>query len=159
MKSLEINYPGDGDWIMGKCEGTFDHTRDHTVALHENGVIQGGVCFTGYTGAAIALHMAGRETNWATRDFLWLVYHYAFVQLGCRKIVGSVSASNTRALSIDKRMGFVVEARLSEMYVDGSDMLILSMTKARCKYLTMIPKHYRSGHDVLDLSTVESARG
>lgn len=104
----------------------------------------GGVVFTGYLGSAITLHMAGSEDNWATRDFLWMVFHYAFVQLGCRKVMGLVSSANERALSIDIRLGFRVAAKLEDMFPDGSDLLVLVMERAWCKWLNLVPKYYRS---------------
>jgi hypothetical protein len=143
-----INHPGDGEWIMLRVGGVFNAKTDHTVAVHRDGHVCGGVVYTGYLGAAITLHMAGNETNWATRDFLWMVYHYAFVQLGVRKVLGLVSADNHRALSIDTRMGFTVEARVREVFPDGSDLLILSMDRAHCKWLRVAPKHYSSKQEV-----------
>jgi L-amino acid N-acyltransferase YncA len=100
--------------------------------------------FTGYLGSTITLHMAGVEDNWATRDFLWMVFHYAFVQLGCRKVLGLVAANNHRARSIDTRLGFREAARIYDVYPDGAALLILEMDKMACKWLKLVPKHYRS---------------
>jgi hypothetical protein len=144
MKQVLVNAPGDGDWIMLRVGGVFNCVTDHVVAVHRDGRCVGGVVFTGYLGSAITLNMAGSEDNWATRDFLWMVFHYAFVQLGCRKVMGLVSAANTRALSVDIRLGFRIVARLEDMFPDGSDMLVLVMERAECKWLKLTPRYYRS---------------
>lgn len=144
QREIHINHPGDGDWIMLRVGGVFNEKTDHTVAVHRDGRTVGGVVFTGYLGASIMLHMAGVEDNWATRDFLWMVFHYAFVQLGCRKVLGLVSSSNARALSIDARLGFIPVARVDDVYPDGSDLVILGMDKSQCKWLRLKPRHYRS---------------
>jgi RimJ/RimL family protein N-acetyltransferase len=142
-KTLRINHPGDGDWIMERVDGVFNPRTDHSLAVARDGEIIGGVVFCGYTGAAITMHMAGTDTHWGTRDFIWSVYAYAFHQLGVRKVIGLVPAGNTRALEIDLKMGFRVEARITGVYADGGDLLILSMTRAECRWLRIGPKHNR----------------
>ncbi len=140
-----IDHPGDGQWIMDRVRGLYNTITDHSVAVHRDGRVVGGVVYTGYLGASIMIHMAGNETNWATRDFLWMVFDYAFNQLGCRKLVGLVPSHNSRAISVDMRLGFRLEGRLKEMLVDpDEDLLILTMTKAECKWLRIVPKYYRS---------------
>lgn len=140
-----INHPGDGDWIMGRVGGLFNERTDQSIAVHREGRIKGGVVYTGFLGASIMLHMAGTEDNWATRDFLWMVFDYAFNQLGVRKLVGLVPSSNARAISVDLRLGFRLEGRLTEMLTDpDDDLLVLTMSKVNCKWLAIVPKHYRS---------------
>jgi hypothetical protein len=144
-----IDHEGDGTWIMDRVGGVFNPVTDHSLAVHREGQIKGGVVYTGYLHASIMIHMAGSEDNWATKDFLWMVFDYAFVQLGCRKLVGLVPAYNTRAISVDLRLGFRLEGRLTEMLPDPhEDLLILTMRKDDCKWLRIKPKHYRSGQDI-----------
>lgn len=147
-REILVNHPGDGEWIMLRVGGVFSPRTDHTIALHRDGRIAGGVVATGYLGSSIMLHMAGSEDNWATRDFLWMVFEYVFNQLGCRKVLGLVSSNNARALAVDLRLGFVIEAKLVDIYPDGADLLILSMHRSECKWLKIVPKHYRSNTKV-----------
>jgi RimJ/RimL family protein N-acetyltransferase len=135
----------DGEWVMSRVGGVFNERTDHVISLRRDGRVVGGVVFTGYLGASIMLHMAGSETNWATRDFLWMVFDYGFVQLGCSKLIGLVPSFNTRAISVDMRLGFRLEGRLTGMLTDpDEDLLLLTMTKAECKWLKIVPKYYRS---------------
>jgi RimJ/RimL family protein N-acetyltransferase len=145
FREIKINHPGDGEWVMLRVGGVFNERTDHVVAVHRDGRMVGGVVFTGYLGASIMLHMAGSEDNWATRDFLWMVFDYGFNQLGCRKLVGLVPAYNFRAVRVDEHLGFKEEARLKEMLIDPEeDLLVLTMTKPGCKWLKLVPKYYRS---------------
>ena len=143
-REVKVNHPGDGDWVMLRVGGVFNCMTDHVVAMHRDGRCAGGVVFTGYLGSAITLHMAGSEDNWATRDFLWMVFHYAFVQLGCRKVIGLVAADNTRALSVDTRLGFHEAARIPDVFPDGADLIVLVMERQACKWLALVPRYYRS---------------
>jgi hypothetical protein len=147
--TILIDHEGDGDWVMGRVGGVFNASTDHSLAVHRAGRIKGGVVYTGYLGASIMIHMAGSEDNWATKDFLWMVFDYAFVQLGCRKLVGLVPSTNTRAISVDLRLGFRLEGRLTQMLPDpDEDLLILTITKAECKWLKLTPRHYRSNQNI-----------
>jgi hypothetical protein len=144
MREIRIDHIPDGEWVMTRVGGIYNEKTDHVVAMHQNGRIAGGLVYTGYLGASIMMHSAGTEGNWVTKDFLWMIFHYAFVQLGCRKVLGLVQSSNARALSINMRLGFIPAARIPETYVDGSDLIILTMDKAQCKWLAMTPDKYRS---------------
>jgi hypothetical protein len=143
-REIMCNHPGDGEWVMSRVGGVFNEKTDHVVAMHRDGEIAGGLVYTGYLGKAITMHSAGSEDNWVTRDFLWMIFHYAFVQLGCRVVFGPVSSKNTRSLSVTTRLGFVPAARIADVYHDGSDLVLLTMYKEQCRWLTMEPKHYRS---------------
>jgi hypothetical protein len=145
VPQILINHPGDGVCIMARVGGLFNEVTDHCISLHRDGILQGGVVYTGFLHASIMLHMAGNETNWATRDFLWMVFDYAFNQLGVRKLIGLVASNNIRAISVDLRLGFRLEGRLTEMLPDPhEDLLILTMLKQDCKWLKVTPRYYRS---------------
>lgn len=149
-KHLLVNYPGDGDWVMLRVGGVFNCATDHTVSVHRDGKMVGGVVFTGFLGSCITLHMAGSEDNWATMDFLWMVFDYCFVQLGCRKALGMVAADNIRALDVDLRLGFYPVAVLHDVLSDGGDLLILMMDRDQCKWLKVKPRRYRSNQVKVD---------
>lgn len=141
---IRINDPDAGAWVMMRVGSVYNDKLDHVISVHWRERIRGGVVFTCYIGAAIMVHMAGDETNWATRDFLWMVYDYAFNQLGVRKLFGVVAASNTRAIAINLRMGFHIEARLRDMLADGDDLLIMVIDRADAKWLRVKPRRYHS---------------
>jgi hypothetical protein len=144
MKGIRFNYRGDGDWVMARCQGVFNERLDQVIAVHRDGVIAGGVVFSTFLKTAISLHMAGSEDNWATRDFLWMIYDYAFNVLGVKWCLGLVESTNTRALDIDRRMGFRELARLPRLLEGDADLVILGMERADCWALNKItPKVWR----------------
>jgi len=147
-REVHINDPNDGEWVMLRVGGLYNAKTDHVIALRRDGRTVGGVVFTGYLQASICMHMAGSEDNWCTRDFLWMVFDYVFIQLGVRKAIGLVPSTNHRALAIDTRLGFEIEASIKDACLDGADLLVLSMTKERCKWLNLKPRYYRSGQSM-----------
>jgi hypothetical protein len=135
---IRFNHPGDGAWVMARCEGVFNDRIDQVISVHRDGQIVGGVVYSLFLKTAILLHMAGSEDNWATRDFLWVVYDFPFNVLGVTWCLGLVDATNTRALDIDKRMGFREIARLPAILDDGADLIILGMQRHECWVLNNI---------------------
>lgn len=158
-KLIRIDHPGDGDWVMDRCHGIWNAHTDHVIALAREGARAplGGVVFTGYLYGSLCMHMAGSGGPWATADFLWMVYDYAFVQLGVRKVIGLVAADNALALKIDLKMGFQYETRITDMTADGQDLLVLSMRRENCRWLRLVPKHYRRGSDATTTPEREAA--
>ena len=129
MKEIRLNHPGDGEWVMARVGGMFNEKTDHCVSLHRDGEIAGGLVYTSYFGNSIMMHVAGSEDNWPTRDFIWMIFDYPFNQLGVDMQLGPVASTNTRALSVDTRLGFVPVARIADVYAPGVDLIILQMKK------------------------------
>jgi hypothetical protein len=141
---IRIDHPGDGEWIMRRVGGMYNDRTDHTVALHRDGAIAGGVVFTGFLRASMLLHMAGSEDNWATPDFLWMVFDYVFNQQGCRTALGLVASANLRALEVDLKLGFRIVAIVHDVLEDDDDMLVMAMRREHCRWLRLTPRKYRS---------------
>ena len=145
--NYQINFddPADGAWVMMRVGGVYNERIDHVIALYRDGRVMGGVVFTGFLQGGVLVHMAGSGGNWATRDFLWMIFHHGFIQLGCKKMIGLVASDNPRALSVNVRLGFIPEGRITDVCPNGADLIIFTMTKDRCKWLKWQPVHYRSG--------------
>jgi hypothetical protein len=142
-RRIYFNLPEDGEWVMRRCHGVYNERIDQCISVHRDGAMVGGVVYNLFLKTAIMLHMAGAEDNWATPDFLWMVYDFAFNHLGVTWCLGLVDSTNTRALDIDQRMGFHELARLPGLLVGGSDLIILGMQKHECWALNKIrPKYY-----------------
>ena len=103
----------------------------------------GGVLFQAYTGASIAIHMAGFTPTWANRDILWAAFHYPFEQLKVRQVLGQVPESNEAALEINRKLGFKEVARIAGVYEDGA-AVIFAIQKEDCRWLKLAPRTIRS---------------
>lgn len=142
-----------GVFIAARAKCIFNPATDHTIGVvddskqfHESGYVLGGVLFTNYTQASIWLHMAGSDSNWATPTFLWVVFDYAFNQLGCRRIYGIVEKENELALKINMKLGFEIAACLPDVFASG-DGIVVYMTPAQCKWLNVKPRTLMEGSD------------
>lgn len=128
---------------LAKEAGTvFNFECDQCISRSVDGVLVGGVVFSGYTGASIHVHFAGFTKNWATRDMIWVIFDYAFNQLGCSRIFGQVPESNTRALEIDQRLGFKIVTKIGGVFPDGACYL-LAMDRDDCRWLKHKPRMFK----------------
>jgi hypothetical protein len=158
-RHILINAPGAGKWIMDRVQGAFMEERDSSITTHDDeGNIRGGFAFCDYLGASMTVHMAGNDEKWCSKDLLWMAFHYAFVQLGVRKLIAPVASNNYHALAIDLRGGWKLETVIEDAYPDAH-MMVLTMTRASCPWLRIIPENYGSGPEVRAAREKELADG
>lgn len=107
------------------------------IGLVRHGKLVAGVLYNGYTKGAICMHIATDETRcWLNRDYLWMCFHYPFVQLGCRRVTGLVDEHNLRARRFNEHLGFELETRMEGATSDG-DLLVYRLWKEDCRFLTL----------------------
>ena len=130
---------------IAQAAGTFFNLEhDQCIARFEDGVLYGGVTYTGYSGCSIQGHMAGFVPNWINRDFLWVAFHYPFVQLGVDRVFAQVPESNKRALEINMKLGFKLVAKIEGVYPTGA-CCVLEMQKSGCRWLQITPRRVVAG--------------
>lgn len=112
---------------------------DRCISITRGGKLAGGVMFDAYLKRSIQMHVASFMPNWLTRDFLWVIFDYPFNQLGVDVIYGPVDSTNKHAIDFDKKIGFKEETRLKNA-TPGGDLIILSMYRADCRWLSHTPK-------------------
>jgi hypothetical protein len=140
MKDIRINEPGVGEWIMSRLDSVFTPKQDNVFSSHDGDRILGGFVLTHFIGGSITVHMAAQDKRWCSRDLLWLVFHYAFEQLGCHKMLSPVPSSKPNVIDMDIRGGWTVEAVIQDAYAPGVHMFILGMTREACPWLKHTPK-------------------
>lgn len=114
---------------------------DTCISVEKGGVLYGGVIYQGFTGSSIQMHMAGFSPHWMTKTFLWVAFDYPFNQLGCKIVLGQVSSANTRALEIDKKLGFKEAAKIDGVFPDGA-CHVLVLAREDCRWLKCKPRDF-----------------
>lgn len=69
------------------------------------------------------------------KGFWFAVVDYPFSDLGVKHLIGLVDSTNQKAIKINLKMGFKVEATIADAGSDGGDLLIMKMSKDNCKLL------------------------
>jgi RimJ/RimL family protein N-acetyltransferase len=137
---IEFNNNSHGDQIAKQARCTFDPKRDIVISNLRGNELLGGVIYTEYTGTSIKIHVASFSKRWISRDGLWLVFDYAFNQLGVKKIIGVIRLSNLKAFDFNQHLGFNVETRIRDVFPDG-DAVVMGMYRAQCRWLDLKPRN------------------
>ncbi len=123
-----------GPWVSEKTGGTWTNGRGTAIGkVSEDGMIQAGVLYEDYNGVNIVCHIAG-DGNWATKEFLRVIFDYPFRQLGVSRITAPVASKNLKSINLVMRMGFALECTLAQATPDG-DMFLFRMFRDECKYI------------------------
>lgn len=124
-----------GEWVCKRLDKEYVHGEAQYIGLEIKGKIVAVSMWAGFNGASVYSHIAIEGTlNKEFFEFLWFSFYYAFEQLGVKKIIGLVEASNDKALKLDKHLGYEIEATIKDASPTG-DLHILTITKSQCKYL------------------------
>jgi hypothetical protein len=122
--------------LVARAAGySYNPATDTNIARVERDELVGGVVFTGYTGASIAMHVAGFRPNWLNRDLLWASFHYPFVVLGCKKVLAWLPEAGP-TLAFTQNLGFRIEARVADVFPSGN-ALVVSMSPENCRWLKL----------------------
>jgi hypothetical protein len=140
-RTVRIDAPGDGQWVMDHVAGVFSPGYDHSFVACRDGQPIGGITVCKYLGNSVTLHMAGDDKHWCSRDLLWFTFNYVFDQLGCYKALAPLRSDQDRIIAMDTRGGWSLEAVVRDAYAPGVHMLIIGMTKASCPWLKYKPRN------------------
>lgn len=137
------------EWVSAHIEGTLNLGQSPYSAIgamDSLGNIVGGVVYNNFTRQDIHMHVAG-VGNWLTRRMLGECFRYPFIQLGCRRVTGTVGARNDAALAFDEKLGFKYEGTLRCHLPDDEDLIILGMLREECRWLNVgVRRETKSTH-------------
>lgn len=122
-----------GPWVCARAGGTWVKGRGTAIGKMQDGILVAGVLFEDFTGANVVCHIAG-QGNWATRDYLRVIFDYPFKQLGVKRITAPVSSTNIKSINLVQRMGFTLECTLAQAIPDA-DLHLFRMWRDECKYI------------------------
>jgi len=125
-------------WVGSRIDEDDFGEKPVALGLEENGKLIAGVVFNWYTGASICMHVAAEPgKRWLTRDFLFRVFAYPFLQLECNRVTGLVRTDNLTAQRFDEQLGFVREGVIRKGATDGTDFILYGMLKEECRWLEL----------------------
>lgn len=121
-----------------------DLGNDVIISHTRNDKLLGGVVYYDFTGKTVAIHVAGFDPGWLSRDLLWVTFHYAFVQLKCASIFAEIRSRNIKTIAFVKRIGFSEEVIIPEVFPED-DLVIYRLREAECKWHRIKPLNITPG--------------
>jgi hypothetical protein len=125
-----------GPWLCEKIDKIWSPRGCECVGLiRDDGTPLAATLIESYTGVCAEMHIAIEHAHVPLRRFIVAGFHYVFVDLGCKQVIGRVSSANKKALNFDLRLGFEPIAVIPDVFRDGSDMVILRMLREQCPWI------------------------
>jgi RimJ/RimL family protein N-acetyltransferase len=78
---------------------------------------------------AVNCHFIVKNPVVIRHGFLKKIVEYVFVTRDKRIIIGQVAESNKKAVRLNKHFGFTVKTRFDDVFIDGSGMVIMELTR------------------------------
>lgn len=124
------------EWVKQRVDEDEFMPGSVAIGLEEDGELIAGVVFNLYNKAGICMHVAAVPgKRWMTKDFLWRVFAYPFLQLNCNRVTGLVREDNIVAQKFDEHIGFKREGLIRKGATDGADIILYGMLKEECRWL------------------------
>jgi RimJ/RimL family protein N-acetyltransferase len=125
-----------GPWVSERAKHFWIPQGAQTIGLFdkEKGKLVAGVIYDRFNGANITGTVAAEGKQWLSKEFLWYVFYYPFVQLKCKRITGLIQAKNKQSIKFHEHLGFAHEATLKDAHPDG-DVLVYVMWAETCRWL------------------------
>lgn len=117
-------------WVMQKI-GRY---TDGMTAIGEvrDGQLIAGTVFENFNGSNMFGHQ--RIDAPPSRKYWFAVSDYIFNFCGCKRLTATVEADNAKAISLNKKIGFEVEATLKDAGRNG-DLIVMVLWKNNCRML------------------------
>ena len=119
-----------GPWVAKKIFGPWNGVP--AIGLERRGELVAGVMYENWNRRSVTCHIAVQGLM--TPAYLWAIFHYPFVHLGCDTIIAPVSEGNEESIRFVKNLGFQEQARLPDAHPDGS-LLIYMMWRKDCRFI------------------------
>jgi ribosomal protein S18 acetylase RimI-like enzyme len=103
-------------------------------AVDDVGEVRGMVVFDHWTPAAAQVHVA-LESMSAARALLFEAFGYLFKQHGRSVAIGITPAENTRAMRLNRHLGFRVHHLIRDGWAPGQDLAVLELRRENCRFL------------------------
>ena len=127
-----VNGPRVGLWVTEQTQGGFDPQRSVAIGLERDGELVAGTVHENWNGVSVMCHIVWQHV---TPAYLAAVYDYPYNVAKVDKIIGPISSNHTRALALVSKMGFSEEARIKGAAHDSGDIVLMTQTPDKCRYL------------------------
>lgn len=124
------------DWVHAQIPQLIEPFRDpKAMGIMDRGVFIAGVVWHDYTGHDLHLSAAAASPRWARKGVMRAIFHYPFVQLGCRRVTATTGSGNVRLHRFVEGIGMMREGVLRQAMPDGTDLVVYGLLCADCRWI------------------------
>ena len=114
-----------GAWVAKEVVQEAEWGSYYAMGAEVDGQIVSGIVFNNFNECNATCHIAVSKPNKLFLELLDHAFLYAFETCGLRRLTGLVEADNSKALKLDKHIGFLQESVMQEAGSEGQDMVVL----------------------------------
>lgn len=124
-----------GAWVAEQVVQEAEWGSYYAMGAEVDGELVSGIVFNNFNECNATAHIAVSKPNKLFLELLDHAFLYAFETCGLRRLTGLVEADNSKALKLDKHIGFLQESIMQEAGSEGQDVVVL----------VLWPQNYRRG--------------
>ena len=129
-----------GKWASERLGNTSDWHDYEAMGVEKDGELIAGVVFGDYVkNTRCSIHCAGVGKTWLSKEFLFVVFDYAFRQLNCNVVVSPVNSDNTDSVKFISHLGFEEKCRIEGGSPNG-DLIIFTLHRDKCRWHKRVAK-------------------
>lgn len=126
--------PGVVEWVARQTNEYGSFNGGQGIGWTRGGELIAGVVYSDWNGVNVVAHIAGKGTNWLTRQYLAVIFDYPFMQLKSNRITCMIGESNQPSRRLCEHLGFDLETTLEGAHPSG-DLLVYRLWRQDCRYL------------------------
>jgi RimJ/RimL family protein N-acetyltransferase len=114
-----------GAWVAEQVVQRSEWGSHYAMGAEVDGELLSGIVFNNFNECNATVHIAVSKPNKLFLELLDHAFLYAFETCGLRRLTGLVEADNSKALKLDKHIGFLEESTMKEAGSEGQDVIVL----------------------------------
>ena len=120
-----------GQWMAQQGSGHY-RAGETAIGLEREGLLVAGTSYDCCNGASVFCSIA--ITGPITREWLWYIFYYPFMQLGVKVLLGLVDHDNQKSHRLVRHLGFTEVEELHDAHPTGS-LTLYRMNRENCRFL------------------------
>lgn len=117
------------DWI-GDRTGSVGYDVIQAIGLEKNGELVAVTGYNNFTEKSCQVHLCIDKGVYPTKEYLWFVHYYPFVQAGLNVMLAIMPQANDRIIRLAQHLGFVLK-----VWLDEAELMVYAMSKNSCKWI------------------------
>ncbi len=148
---MAIVYGGDAEiakWVKARIPEICRWREPRSLGVTRGGVLVAGVVYYNWHPPDIHLAMAADSPRWATKQNVFTLLAYPFLQIGVGRVTLTIARSNKRSRRLAEGVGFKLEGKLRKYLPNGEDMMMYGYLREEflaSKWASDGQRHTRSG--------------
>lgn len=117
------------DWL-GDRTGTTGYDMVQAIGLERDGELVAVTGYNNFTYKACHVHFCIDRGVYPTKEYLWFVHYYPFIQAGIDVLIAIMPQTNDRIIRLAQHLGYSMKC-----WIDQAELMLYTMNKSDCKFL------------------------